>query len=161
MMAEARRHRNWSVGPCGERQLKLLSQMLSNANLPVEDLTAGKLSDFLLAQDQDGCIGAMIGLERVGDAGLLRSLVVDPTFRHQGLGRLLVDAIEAHARNSGIVTMYLLTDTAEDYFPKLGYGRVERNDAPPGIRQTSEFKDLCPESAVCLAKNLVEQSDDP
>ncbi len=160
MTAGVKSQTSWVISTCAAQQLELLGRMLSAADLPVEDLTAGKLDDFLLAEDQDGRIGGMVGLERVGDAGLLRSLVVDPAVRHKGLGRILVNAIEERARDSGIVTMYLLTNTAEDYFPTLGYGRVERCDAPPGIRQTAEFSRLCPDSAVCLARNLARKHDD-
>ena len=159
MTAGVKSQNSWTIRTCGLQQLDLLTRMLSDADLPVEDLTAGKLDDFLIAENQEGRIGGMVGLEQVGDSGLLRSLVVDPAVRHQGLGRLLVDAIEERARNCGVVTMYLLTTTAEDYFPSMGYDRVERSDAPPGIRRTAEFSQLCPDSAVCLARNLAEQSD--
>jgi len=154
MTTRPERDTSWSIDSCVAGQLKLLRQMLLSAELPAEDLTPGKLDDFLVATDQGSNIGGMVGFEKAGDAGLLRSLVVCPAARHLGLGSLLVAALEARARKAGISKMYLLTNTAEQYFPFLGYRRIERSDAPHGIQQTTEFTELCPDSAVCMVKVL-------
>lgn len=154
MTTPAERDTRWYIDSCVAGHLDLLRQMLLSAELPAEDLTAGKLGDFLVATDQSSNIGGMVGLEKAGDAGLLRSLVVDPAARHQGLGSLLVAAVEDRAQKAGISRMYLLTNTAEQYFPFLGYRRIERSDAPHAIQQTVEFRELCPDSAVCMVKML-------
>lgn len=145
---------SWRIESCVADHLNLLRQMLISAELPAEDLRIGKLADFLVAEDEDSNVGGMVGLEKAGDSGLLRSLVVDPTARNLGLGSLLVAAIEDRARQAGISRLYLLTNTAERYFPTLGYRPIERSDAPLGIQQTEEFRDLCPDSAVCMVKML-------
>lgn len=154
MTSRADCHSIWKIETCVADHLGLLRRMLLSAELPAEDLTAGKLGDFLVAEDEDSNVGGMVGLEKAGDSGLLRSLVVDPAARNLGLGSLLVAAIEDRARQAGIGRLYLLTNTAERYFPTLGYCPIERSDAPHGIQQTEEFRDLCPDSAVCMVKML-------
>jgi amino-acid N-acetyltransferase len=89
---------------------------------------------------------ALIGLEIYGQAALLRSLVVDPTLRSTGLGSALVQHAEQHAAERGVQALYLLTTTAEPFFERLGYKRLDRREAPPSIQSSREFADLCPES---------------
>lgn len=51
-------------------------------------------------------------------------------------------------------TLYLLTDTAEAFFERLGYTRVARETVPLGIQQTEEFSSLCPDDAAVMKKEL-------
>jgi amino-acid N-acetyltransferase len=128
--------------------------LLSQTNLPIEDLTDDKLNHFIIAKRQDETLIGVVGIEFHKEMGLLRSLVVHPLYRNRGLGHLLVDHIESVARQKGIKTLYLLTMTASDYFPRLGYEFTEREAVPASIKETDEFKSMCPASAVCLSKIL-------
>jgi len=49
-----------------------------------------------------------------------------PEKRRQGYGALLCRFIEHHAREIGIVEMYLFTDTAEPLYLRLGWQVIER-----------------------------------
>lgn len=60
---------------------------------------------------------------------------------------------QAAARD--VTELYLLTTTAESFFADLGFDRIQREDTPPAIQQTSEFHDLCPETATCM-RRLIE-----
>ncbi len=95
-----------------------------------------------------------IGIERYETDGLLRSLVVAPSVRGQGLGEALVHEIEHHARAIGLSSLYLLTTTADKFFDRLGYERIQRDAAPAAVKKSSEFSTLCPSSAVCMRKTL-------
>jgi len=130
-------------------------RLLSEAELPTEDLTVDKLKNFLVARREDGSIVGAIGIEAYQDVGLLRSLVVHPHHRGNGLGKLLTNEIEKYAQEKGINTLYLLTTTAIDFFPRLGYQVTQRLSAPERIAGTEEFKNVCPSSAVCFYKSLV------
>ena len=77
---------------------------------------------------------AAAAIERFGDDGLLRSVVVAPDHRGSGVGQALVAAAEALAREAGIRDLWLLTETAIDWFPRLGYEVVERADGRGGGR---------------------------
>jgi amino-acid N-acetyltransferase len=129
-------------------------RLLSEAELPVKDLTDDKFKNFLIARARDGSVVGAIGVEPYQDVGLLRSLVVHPSHREKGLGKQLVCELESFAQRKGIKTIFLLTITAVDFFRKLGYEVIQKAHVPESITRTEEFKNICPVSAVCLLKNL-------
>lgn len=126
--------------------------LLTAAGLPVEDLDDATV-DVIVAIQDDVLVGA-IGLESFGDDGLLRSLVVSPDARGGGIGRHLVDAIEAHASAAGFDSLVLLTTTAAPFFAARGYQVINRTDAPVAVQASAEFRSLCPASATCMRKSL-------
>lgn len=58
------------------------------------------------------------------------------------------------ARARGIDDVYLLTNTAENYFPKFGFVCVGRDSVAPEVRSSVEFQTACPASAVAMRKRL-------
>jgi len=78
----------------------------------------------------------------------MRAVVVSPQCQGQGIGRAVVEAaIElAHPRN--IKRLYLLTETATDYFSRFGFERIDRQFVPESVRASEEFTVACPESAI-------------
>ena len=128
--------------------------LLTEARLPVADLDAAPQPTFWVVRDDSGRPVGAIGLERHGDAALLRSLVVAPGERLHGLGRTLVRTVEQHAQATGIMQLVLLTDTAEAFFRRLDYAVIDRDRAPPAVASSAEFLTLCPSTAVCLTKRL-------
>ncbi|MBW3567595.1 MAG: GNAT family N-acetyltransferase [Proteobacteria bacterium] len=141
-----------------DKDLAVVRHLLQQAKLPFEDLAPEAMQDFVLVQDANGnAIGAG-GIERYESDGLLRSVVVSDAARGRGLGRMITQAIEDRARETGVTALYLLTTTAADFFPRLGYERFDRSSVPEKLRQSTEFASLCPASAVCLRKQLVAAS---
>jgi amino-acid N-acetyltransferase len=102
----------------------------------------------------EGQIEGLVGLERHGDAGLLRSLAVAFSGRGHGLGTRLVDHVEREAVALGIEELVLLTETAADFFAGLGYRTAGRDAVPQAIRDSAEFRALCPASATCMCKAI-------
>ena len=133
---------------------KIVLDLLSKADLPIADLTAAKMSNFMVARDIDNHILGVVGVEIYQEIGLLRSLAVDPAYRGKGLGRQLTRRMESFAKDNGIRAIYLLTMTAADFFVKIGYKVTHRYKVPDSIGKTEEYKNLCPVSAVCLFKAL-------
>jgi amino-acid N-acetyltransferase len=84
----------------------------------------------------------------------LRSVAVRPAWRSHAVGRELVRRIVREAEGRGLHALYLLTTTAEHYFPRFGFERIERTDVAPEIAETVEFKSACPASAVAMKKTL-------
>ena len=142
-----------NIRPAESSDLGLAKAWLSAAGLPIDDLTATHMAAFLVALQGDQAVG-MIGIERFGDLGLLRSLVIDPGCRSKGLGAQLVAALERKARKLELRELWLLTIDADGFFERLGYRACERVDAPAAIRNTREFSSLCPGDAVLMCKRL-------
>lgn len=141
------------VEPAHAGDLPAIRELLEAGRLPHADLTAAHLDDFLVLRTKGGLAG-VAGLERHGDAALIRSVAVTPALRGAGLGLALVAAVEARARTLGVRTLYLLTTTAAAFFAGRGYQVTARRRAPPVIQATPEFSALCPSSATCMVKDL-------
>lgn len=141
------------TGLADPRDLSDINALLAAAGLCHDDLTPEHMKHFLTMRQGDELIGA-VGLEVIASDALLRSLIVSPGHREMALGIQLVDGIELLAHELGVTALYLLTTTADRFFDRLGYERIERASVPSAIAATTEFISFCPDSAVCMAKEL-------
>lgn len=130
-----------------------IKELLSECELPHEDITPSLLDHFFVLRDGSRIIG-VVGLEIVSKDALLRSLGVSGPHRGKGFGSKLIRKAEEHARSRNVETLYLLTTTAEDFFEKLGYEKADRASAPTAIQDTTEFRSICPSTATCWVKHL-------
>lgn len=135
-----------------EDALTYVESLLTDSGLPSADVRA-KADCFHVGYDGDHRVG-IGGVEAHGSAGLLRSLVVEPSLRGEGYGTALCGALEDRARSAGVERLYLLTTTAAPFFADRGYREVDRQAIPEAIRRTDEFETLCPESATCMVATL-------
>jgi len=140
-----------------DSDLSRVESLLAANDLPHQDVCDSTAEFFLAVADHE-CVG-VAGVERHDSAGLLRSLVVTEPNRGRGYGTALCGALERYARRSGVETLYLLTTTAAPFFGGRGYDTVEQESVPEQIRSTTQFADLCPTSAICMAKDIAEQGD--
>jgi len=81
-------------------------------------------------------------------------VAVDPEWRSRGLGRALVTRVIADAEARGVRALYLLTQTADRYFPRFGFTTIAREETPDDIRATAEFRTACPASATVMTRPL-------
>jgi amino-acid N-acetyltransferase len=123
-------------------------RLLEAADLPTAGLDRS-LPDFLVAEKSGRVVGA-VGLETYGDCALLRSAVVDAGRRGSGLGIDLVESLLRRAETRGMREIYLLTTTAEHFFPRFGFVKISRGDVAPGVRASEEFRGACPDSAIAM-----------
>jgi len=127
--------------------------LLAACELPIDDLGDPAL-DLVGAFAGDELLG-VIGLQRcAGDVGLLRSLAVHPAARARGIAGVLCAEVIARARRAELRSLYLLTTSAADYFPRHGFARIDRAAAPAAIQATAQFTSLCPASAVVMRGDL-------
>lgn len=137
----------------GSADLAAIAKLLESAGLPAEDLSsAHDFQSWVL--EAHGMLLAAIGLERFGNEGLLRSLVVAPECRNIGIGQELIGRLERAARAEGINRLVLLTESAQAFFSARGYVATDRRDVSDAVKQSAEFRSLCPVSAVCMSKAL-------
>ena len=133
-----------------ESDLSAVERLLSASDLPLDGVR-DNFSDFIVAEEDDGIAGA-IGLERFGSVALLRSAVVAPEYRGTGIGRQLVEELLERADEEGIDELYLLTTTAENYFPRFGFTRTTRSAVPDAAKKSAEFRGACPDTAVVMSR---------
>jgi len=142
-----------AIGPARPGDLEAVRRLLDASQLPSRDVEASMLTHFLVARRGAELIG-VVGLEPLGDAGLLRSASVVAAERGRGLGAALTRALERHAQALGVRRLYLLTTTAEGFFTRLGYRTVARDEAPEAVRGTTEYRELCASTSVCMTREL-------
>jgi amino-acid N-acetyltransferase len=132
--------------------LPKVERLLTASDLPLTGVREA-LQSFVVAES-DGDIVGVAGLEVCCDDALLRSVAVAPEWRSKGLGRALVTRAVAEAEARGLRALYLLTTTAEHYFPTFGFKKIERAHVPESVRATREFTDACPQSATAMRRVL-------
>lgn len=134
----------------GQNHKDKITALLIAAKLPVDDLPVG-LDNFVVAILSDEVVG-VAGLEIYGSYGLLRSLAVNTDQRSKGIAGRLLLRIEELAALKTLKEVYLLTETAPEYFNRKGYGKITRADVPAEVQQSSEFSHVCPQSAIVMKK---------
>ena len=135
-----------------DQDLPAIEAMLRTNGLPragVPDF----IEDFVLAESGAEIVGA-IGLEVHDVFGLLRSAAVASEWQGRGLGTALVERIILNAKARGVQTLYLLTTTAERYFPSFGFSAIGREDVPQALHASAEFRGACPASATVMSLQL-------
>ena len=126
--------------------------LLAEVGLPTDEV-ARWLPRYVVAED-DGRIIGVAGLEVHGSDGVLRSVAVEPGRQDEGLGGRLAATVIASARKAGLRRLYLLTETAADYFPRWGFRRIPRDEASEAAKESVEFREACSDSAVAMVLEL-------
>lgn len=138
--------------PAVEPDLPEILALLAEAALPTQGVSEC-IGEFHVLARGGRVIGAA-AVEPYGKVGLLRSVVVAPGQRGRGHARALCERVVARAREHGLEALYLLTLGAHEYFARLGFRPLDRDEAPPVIRGSGEFRELCPDSATLMCKRL-------
>lgn len=146
-----------SIRRATHEDLPAIERLLTSADLPtlgVADIIIGHPADFCVAETDAAPkrIVAVAGLEVCCETAVLRSVAVEPEWRSHGLGRDIVRHMLCDAESRGIRALYLLTMTAEHYFPRFGFERIERSSIPREIGETVEFKSACPATAIAMVR---------
>ena len=126
--------------------------LLSRVQLPLAGVDE-HLPTMLVAREAGAIVGTA-GLELYADGALLRSVAVDPRRQGAQLGHELTEAALRLATAHGATAVFLLTTTAERFFPKFGFEPVDREQVPPSVGQSVEFQAACPASAIVMRKQL-------
>lgn len=143
-----------SLRPAQASDLGAGCRLLRDLKLPVEGVQEW-WERFTVAESTLGIVG-LAGVETYADGALLRSVAVHPSMRGTGLGRALIEKALDTARSAGARNVYLLTTTAEGYFPRLGFAAVPREQIPATVQASVEFRGACPASAIAMHRSLVD-----
>jgi len=126
--------------------------LLKAAALPVAGIER-HVETALVARDARQLLGCA-AVEVYGQAGLLRSVAVDPEHRGEGWGERLTTAALELARKRGVRDIYLLTTTASHFFPRFGFTAIPRAELDPALEQSEELRGACPASALAMHASL-------
>ena len=136
-----------AVREAAPADLPAVRRLVTTAGLPLDGLADAAL---VLVAEEDGVVVGTVALERHGSGGgtafLLRSAAVDPARRGAGVGSALTIAALASVDDAG-AAVGLLTETAEQYFPRFGFTPVSRDQLPAALAGSAELRGACPTSA--------------
>lgn len=133
--------------------LPFVLTLVGECGLPVEGIREHFARFFVarLGRKRIGCVG----MEVYGEHVLLRSLAVARHFRNAGVGAALLSRAIREARNAGGRTAWGLTTFGKKgLFDRFGFRVVPRSGTPSALAPSSQFRGVCPESAVLIALAL-------
>jgi N-acetylglutamate synthase-like GNAT family acetyltransferase/2-polyprenyl-3-methyl-5-hydroxy-6-metoxy-1,4-benzoquinol methylase len=133
--------------------LPAVEQLLHQSNLPIAGLH--EIMNSTLVARQNGNLVGVIGLERYGDAGLMRSFAVAKGWRGRGVGKNLGNALLQRAAADGLKKVYLLTNTIRELAAGHGFREIPREQVPAAVRESVEFRLNCCDTAVAMERRLV------
>ncbi|HPH67186.1 MAG TPA: UDP-N-acetylmuramate--L-alanine ligase [Kofleriaceae bacterium] len=129
-------------------------QLLSDNQLTTDGASDAQFPVFFVLRDETGVIGC-VALEVFGDDAVLRALAVASSRRGGGYGWMLADLAVSQARYRGVRRIYLLTETASDFFAaKFGFRAVDRSTISAKVAGSQPFKADGSTSAVAMRLDL-------
>ena len=140
-----------TIEPATERDLAGIEALLTEAGLPTD--VAPHVADFLVARHQGKVVGCA-GMETQGTNALFRSLAVSSAYRGARVGQRLYEALVENARGKGVERAYLLTTTIASLAESWGFRRIDRDEIPAAMRETTQFQGVCCASAVAMWQDL-------
>lgn len=142
-----------NIRPAAAKDCDEVCALLSISKLPIDDIDR-TLPHFFVAE-VDSSIAGVIGLEVYEQFGLLRSMATKQKYRNYGIATGLVNTLMSYAATTGLKEIYLLTETAKEYFEKKSFTVIERTKVPAAVQQSAEFSHVCPSHAIVMKKNIV------
>jgi amino-acid N-acetyltransferase len=142
-----------AIEPAVPADAAAVRALVQDAHLPLEGLD-DHLPTTLVARRGSEILGTA-ALEIYTDGALLRSVAVVAAERGTGLGQRLTRAALSRAEAAGVRDVYLLTTTAESFFPRFCFVAITREHVPASVRESVEFRSACPASAIVMRRSHV------
>jgi amino-acid N-acetyltransferase len=138
-----------SIG--GAATLHEIKALLAACRLSTDDIGADAI--FVVARAGAELCGTA-GIEPFGAVALLRSVAVQPAWRGRGVAQTLCEEVLRRAKALQVRRVFLLTTDAQRFFLDLGFAAVQRDSLPAESRATAQFRELCPQTATAMARDL-------
>lgn len=104
-------------------------------------------SNYMIVADSGS---ALLGVALLNQAGKLALCYVDPAAMRHGIGRAMLDAVEAQARNWNIGKLHLHAPSgAAGFFARLGYADGGKEKACYGLECDLYWKPLNGQATAC------------
>src|SRR5262249_50026292 len=104
-----------AIRPAQRPDMATVRHLLADVGLTEEPARDEQFPAFYVLRNEKGISGA-VALDVLGDDAVLRALAVSTEFRGAGYGWMLADMAVSQARWRGVRRIYLLTETASDFF---------------------------------------------
>src|SRR6188768_2569508 len=105
------------IGRANPGDLPEVHTLLQRSRLPLDGLDE-HVETMIVAREESHVV-VTAALELYADGALLRSVVVDPAVQGRRLGHKLTETALQMAQQHGVRAVFLLTTTAEAFFPKF------------------------------------------
>ena len=115
-----------------------ITRLIASETLPAVEV-ARWLSSFWVLDDAGTLVGCA-GIERYGEAALLRSVVVASTLRGSGEGARMTGRALTCARDDGARRCYLFTMTAAEFFSRFGFERCRLDDFEHAAQESWQWR---------------------
>jgi UDP-N-acetylmuramate: L-alanyl-gamma-D-glutamyl-meso-diaminopimelate ligase len=127
------------IRPARRADMTAARALLATVGLADEPARDDEFPSFYVLHNERGLVGT-VALEVLGDDAILRALSVDAEARGAGYGWMLADTAVAQARWRGVRRIYLLTESASDFFAaKFGFRVVDRSTLSKLVAASETF----------------------
>jgi len=140
------------IRPARRTDMVEVRKLLERAGLTDEPARDEQFPSFFTLTNEQGMVGC-VALEVLGDDAILRALATDPEARGAGYGWMLADTAVGQARWRGVRRIYLVTESASDFFAaKFGFRVVDRSTLSKQVAASETF--TAPKGAGLVAMRL-------
>jgi N-acetylglutamate synthase-like GNAT family acetyltransferase len=122
------------------RDVDSLKEFLNKAGLSSNGVEQC-LDYFVVMEDEKGALLATLGIERVEQDGLLRSLVVSENLDQFHVLKLF-QCIMTLARKRELKKLFLVTNkqSAVEFFRMLGFEKMQKDEIPENLLTSNHFR---------------------
>jgi UDP-N-acetylmuramate: L-alanyl-gamma-D-glutamyl-meso-diaminopimelate ligase len=143
-----------AVVPARRADMAGIRALLERSHLATDNATDDAHGSYFYLRNENGVDGC-VALEVTGDDAILHSLAVSTAARGTGFGWMLADVAVQWARHRGCRRIYLLTESASDFFgAKLGFRVVDRSTVSPAVADTVTFRSSTDSKFVAMRLDL-------
>jgi amino-acid N-acetyltransferase len=151
--------RSFTIRAATIADLPAVVALLTSAGLAANAVEAQFGPQFAVATDDAtqaivGTAGVEVYRDVASDIGLLRSAAVDDAWRGRGVGSALTTERLAWAEKEQLAAIFLLTETAADFWSRFGFIHIPRDAAPDALQASHEWQQGCPAGAVAMTLKL-------
>jgi UDP-N-acetylmuramate: L-alanyl-gamma-D-glutamyl-meso-diaminopimelate ligase len=127
-----------AIRPAHRGDMAGVRALLANVELD-EPARDDQFPSFYVLNNEQGIVGT-VALDVMGDDAVLRALATHSDSRGAGYGWMLADMAVSQARWRGVRRIYLLTESASDFFAaKFGFRVVDRSTLSKQVAASETF----------------------
>ncbi|MDF0726623.1 hypothetical protein PY093_07835 [Cytobacillus sp. S13-E01] len=123
-----------------ENDISRLKDFLGQANVNSDGVDP-TVDNFILMEDLDQKLIATLGIERVNEDGLLRSLVISPKLEQPQI-LALFKGILSLAKQKELRNLYLATNkqASVEFFTMLGFDQIGKDELPDHLKVSQHLQ---------------------